>query len=58
LFGCGFVIAGLCLLAAMAWTNISASGISPHVLMGVIFGGAHLAYGAYLFFTEHGKNEA
>jgi hypothetical protein len=58
LFGWGFIVAGLCLLGAMAWTNISASGISAHVLMGIIFGGSHLAYGVYLYFTEQRKNEA
>lgn len=58
LFGWGFVLAGLGLLAAMAWTNLSASGVSPHVLMGIIFGGSHLAYGVYLYYTEQGKNEA
>jgi hypothetical protein len=26
--------------------------ISPHLLMGGIFGGLHLAYGIYLYFTE------
>lgn len=57
LFGWGFVIAGLCLLGAMAWTNLSAERVSPHALMGIIFGGSHLAYGVYLYFTER-KNEA
>ena len=57
LFGWGFVLAGLVLFAAMAWTNLSASGISAHALMGVIFGGSHLAYGVYLYFTEQRKNE-
>lgn len=57
LFGWGIVIAGLILLGAMAWTNLSGSNISPHVIMGIIFGGSHLAYGIYLYFTER-KNEA
>jgi hypothetical protein len=57
LFGWGIVIAGLILLGGMVWTNLSASGISPHVVMGIIFGGSHLAYGIYLYFTER-KNEA
>ncbi len=57
LFGWGFLLAGLAMLAAMMWSNFSASGISPHVLMGAIFGGSHLAYGTYLYFTEQGKNE-
>ena len=57
LFGWGIVIAGLILLGEMVWTNLSASSISPHVVMGIIFGGSHLAYGIYLYFTER-KNEA
>lgn len=57
LFGWGFVLAGLILLGALAMTNLSASNVSPHALMGVIFGGSHLAYGIYLYFTER-KNEA
>ncbi len=58
LFGWGYVLAGLGLLAALAWTNLSASGVSPHALIGIIFGGSHLAYGVYLYFTEKRKNEA
>jgi hypothetical protein len=57
-FGWGIVVAGLILLGAMAWTNFSSSNLSPHVVMGVIFGGSHLAYGVYLYFTEQRKNEA
>ncbi len=29
-----------------------------HLLMGVVFGGFHLAYGIYLYLTEKGKNAA
>jgi hypothetical protein len=58
LFGWGIVLTGLILLGAMVWTNLSASGVSPHAVMGIIFGGSHLAYGIYLYFTEQGKNEA
>jgi hypothetical protein len=58
LFGWAFVLAGLFLLGAMALTNITASGVSPHLVMGIIFGGSHLAYGIYLYFTEQRKNEA
>ena len=28
----------------------------PHALMGGTFGGLHLAYGVYLYFTEKRKN--
>ncbi len=57
LFAWGIVLIGLILLGAMAWTNFSAAKISPHVVMGIIFGGSHLAYGIYLYFTER-KNAA
>lgn len=57
LFGWGFLLAGMAMLGAMLWSNFAASGISPHVLMGAVFGGSHLAYGVYLYFTESGKNE-
>jgi len=58
LFGWGIVIAGLILLGAMLETNLTASHVSPHAMMGLIFGGSHLAYGVYLYFTERPKNEA
>ena len=56
-FGWGVVLAGLFLLGAMVWTDFSAWNVSPHVVMGVIFGASHLAYGIYLYFTEQRKNE-
>ncbi|MDR3456188.1 MAG: hypothetical protein P4N60_01975 [Verrucomicrobiae bacterium] len=47
-----FIIAGL---VAFIW-NWSGSNcltcFSPHLLMAAIFGGLHLAYGIYLYFTE------
>jgi len=58
LFGWGFVIAGFILLgwwiarAFLGWTDVP-----PYLLMGVIFGASHLAYGIYLYFTEPRKNE-
>jgi hypothetical protein len=33
-----------------------APDLSPHLLMAGIFGGLHLAYGIYLYFTEKRKN--
>jgi hypothetical protein len=32
--------------------------VNPHWLMGFFFGVLHLAYGAYLYLTEKGKNAA
>jgi hypothetical protein len=45
----------LCLLAVDIPRNIE---ISAHWLMGFFFGVLHLAYGAYLYLTEKGKNAA
>jgi hypothetical protein len=33
-------------------------GFSAHWMMGFLFGFLHLAYGAYLYLTERGKNAA
>ena len=62
LFGWGFLLTGLVLsgffLRAFYFPGETENrNISPHLLMGVIFGGAHLAYGIYLYFTEQRKNE-
>jgi hypothetical protein len=61
LFGWGFILCG-CALAALINQRSYASGmphlVNAHWLMGATFGGLHLAYGAYLYFTETKKNEA
>jgi hypothetical protein len=52
LFGWAFILAAcIWVLAARPWW--------PHasVAMGVFFGGAHMAYGLYLYFTEKRGNE-
>lgn len=57
LFGWLF-IAGACgILIVLAVTKTDVS-ISAHWLMGFFFGALHLAYGAYLYLTEKGKNAA
>jgi hypothetical protein len=52
-FGWLFVLAGcglfICLIADIDLMRIFHS---PHLLMAAIFGGLHLAYGFYLYFTE------
>lgn len=58
LFGWGFLLAGLAIIVFSICCDLSDKNISPHVLMGILFGGAHLAYGVYLYFTEKGKNVA
>ncbi len=55
LFGWAFLLAGAAVMLLMAATG-SEFGISPHLLMGLTFGGFHLAYGIYLYFTEKRKN--
>ena len=56
LFGWAFVIGG-CLLFAMG----EPAGMRPldysHGVMGFFFGGLHLAYGVYLYFTEQRRND-
>jgi hypothetical protein len=57
LFGWLFILAGLGLFVIL--DGILQAGIfSPHLLMGVLFGCSHLAYGIYLYFTESRKNES
>ncbi len=51
------------MLAGLAWPGIAMFECDPnprldHALMGFFFGGLHLAYGIYLYFTEQRKNEA
>ena len=59
-FGWLFLLAGFGLFAGMMfflpsdWLPIFGS---VHILMAAIFGGLHLAYGIYLYFTEK-KNPA
>ena len=54
-FGWIYIILAPCTLIALATTI---TDVNPHWSMAVFFGGLHLAYGAYLFFTEKGKNAA
>jgi hypothetical protein len=56
LFGWLFIVAGCGILASLAAFN----GVSPlpfaNLVMGLFFGGLHLAYGIYLYFTEKRKH--
>lgn len=56
LFGWGLVIAGLLSLAL--FLSNALYQISPHLLMGILFGLSHLICGIYLYSTEQRKNEA
>jgi hypothetical protein len=40
----------------LGWTE--GFDFNTHLLMGFFFGVLHLAYGAYLYLTERGKNAA
>jgi hypothetical protein len=52
-FGWIFLLAGIGLLACLvAEIDLLRVFYSPHLLMAAIFGGLHLAYGAYLYLTE------
>jgi hypothetical protein len=54
-FGWLFLLAGFALMVCMLACNAIFNSL--HLLMAVIFGGMHLAYGIYLYFTEK-KNPA
>jgi len=47
-----FILAGSVLLTILSLGEHRLERVPPHVLMGGIFGGLHLAYGIYLDFTE------
>jgi hypothetical protein len=56
LFGWGFILVGC---AFGLWLKLAGETVplcNAHLLMGASFGGLHLAYGIYLYFTERKKN--
>jgi hypothetical protein len=55
LFGWAFVLAGCALGTALCLQN-PPSIVMANWAMGVLFGGAHFAYGIYLYFTEQHGN--
>ncbi|MBM3834987.1 MAG: hypothetical protein FJ403_17275 [Verrucomicrobia bacterium] len=57
LFGWVFIVGGCAISALLALTDGLNELILGHVVMGISFGGLHLAYGIYLYFTEPRKNE-
>jgi len=58
LFGWLFIFAACTVGAALAFSWIPRSSAAGHAVMGASFGGLHLLYGIYLYFTEVRKNEA
>jgi hypothetical protein len=57
LFGWLFIGIGCAMAAILALLAEVPPLRCAHVVMGVLFGGLHLAYGIYLYFTEPRKNE-
>jgi hypothetical protein len=58
LFGWGFILSGCIAGFALFVTHSIPPIVQAHWLMGAFFGGAHLAYGVYLHFTETRRNAA
>jgi hypothetical protein len=56
-FGCGFIAAGMAMMVLLFWNPFNQLNLSPHWVMGIVFGGFHLACGVYLQLTER-KNGA
>jgi hypothetical protein len=46
------ILAGCGLMGSVSLGLLNPNQLPPHLLMGSIFGGLHLAYGIYLYFTE------
>jgi hypothetical protein len=58
LLGWLFILCGCVLMATRCDTTGSLGSLNGHFVMGCVFGGLHLAYGVYLYFTEQCRNEA
>jgi hypothetical protein len=56
IFGWAFIIGG-CGLFAVGIPDWAERLVYAHGIMGGFFGGLHLAYGIYLYFTEQRRNE-
>jgi len=56
LFGWLLILCGCVFIAARCWAGGPLALRQGHRVMGVVFGGLHLAYGVYLYFTEKRKN--
>ncbi len=57
LLGWLFILCGCALMASRCQPGHSFSVADGHWIMGGVFGGFHLAYGIYLYFTEPRRNE-
>ncbi|MGA2557746.1 MAG: hypothetical protein ABSG04_15870 [Verrucomicrobiota bacterium] len=58
LFGWGFVLCAVAGLAGLIYAQeaVESPLANPNIVMGVLFGGGHAAYGLYLYFTEKRGN--
>jgi len=57
LLGWIFVILGCAFMATRCYAPTALSLADSHWVMGGVFGGLHLVYGIYLYFTEPRRNE-
>ena len=57
LFGWVFILAGCIAAFFLATGSAPAPLPAAHLVMGSSFGGLHVAYGVYVYFTEKRKNE-
>ncbi len=58
LFGWLIALCGCVLMVARGFDTAAWPLLNGHLIMGAVFGGLHLAYGAYLYVTEKGGNAA
>lgn len=58
LFGWAYIVTGALALLFLSKLQAGASLRLAHLFMAIAFGGAHLAYGAYLAITERTRGEA
>jgi hypothetical protein len=57
LLGWLFILCGCVFMAARCQPATMLSAVNGHCAMGAVFGGLHLAYGIYLYFTEQRRDE-
>ncbi len=55
LLGWLFIFAGCGWMLTRCQSVVSVPPLNGHCVMGGVFGGLHLAYGVYLYFTEQGR---
>jgi hypothetical protein len=58
LLGWLFILAGCGWMLTRCQSLVSVPLLNGHCVMGGVFGGLHLAYGVYLYFTEQGRAKA